>query len=500
MQTKLKIAFIASECAPYAKSGGLADVVGALPKALRALGHEVIVILPRYALIDYLHFGLQPFLNPLGVWMGDGLEWCAVHWNQDQGAPVYFIESNKYFDRYGLYHDAEFNDYQDNPRRFGFLARAGLQLCRDMGFAMGEAYGFTPDIVHAHDWQTALAPAYLKTWHWDDPILGGAASVLTIHNIAYQGVYDVAHYPYLGLQPGNFTSDKFEDHSGVNFLKGGIHYADALNTVSPSYARETRSPEGGYGLAPFLNNRGEDYIGILNGADYQVWDPATDPLIPAHYSPMDLSGKAACKAELQKRFLLEVDPGVPLFGAITRLVPQKGLDLLAQVIDGVLANMRAQFVILGSGDKGLERFYGELPARYPGRVGSYIGYNEEIAHWIEAGSDFFVMPSRFEPCGLNQMYSLRYGALPVVRATGGLDDTVQQYDESSGAGTGFKFWEPSASALYYTLGWAVSTYYDRPHHMQAMIQSAMAQDFSWQRSAGEYLRLYERAMRNKRAI
>jgi starch synthase len=486
MESPLKIVMIVSECVPYAKSGGLADVAGALPKALRAMGHEVIVIMPKYAMIDYARHGLRPFLSPMGVWMGNMEEWCAVHVVDSPGGAVYFIEANKYFDRYGMYHDADFNDYQDNPRRFGFLTRAGLQLCKDIGFQ--------PDIVHAHDWHTALAPAYLKIWDWNDPLLGRAASVLTIHNIAYQGVYNTAHLDYLGLQWGNLTPEKFEDHGRINFLKGGIVYADLATTVSPTYARETRTPELGFGLAPYLNNKGDDYFGIINGADYEQWNPETDPLIPARYSAADLSGKAICKRELQRRFLLQEEPNVPVFGVVSRLVSQKGLDLLAQTIEDAVNNMLTQFVILGTGDKSLERFFGSLPERYPGRIGSYIGYNEELSHWIEAGSDFFVMPSRYEPCGLNQMYSLKYGALPIVSATGGLDDTVEQYDESTGTGTGFKFWEGTAPASYYTMGWAVSTYYDRPAHLQQMIQSAMAQDFSWEKSAQQYLLAYRRAI------
>lgn len=485
MPKPLKIMMIASECVPFVKTGGLADVVGALPKALEALGHEVMVVLPKYAAIDSVKHRLQSHYPTLGVWMGTLQEWCSVHRTESGGVPVYFIESNKYFDRWGLYHDAEFRDYQDNPLRFGFLTRAALQLCQDLGFV--------PDIVHAHDWQAALAPAYLKIWHWNDPLLGRAASVLTIHNLAYQGSYSAESYQYLGLQPGNFVSDKFEDHGRINFLKGGIHFADVVNTVSPTYANETRTPDGGYGLAPYLNNKGARYVGILNGVDYDEWNPAVDQLLPARYTPADLSGKAACKQALQRRFSLEENLEMPVIGAVTRLVDQKGLNLLAQAIEGVLEYMRAQFVILGAGEKHLESFFGALPARYPGLAGSYIGYNNELAHLIEAGSDFFIMPSLFEPCGLNQIYSLKYGTLPIVRATGGLDDTVQQYDESTGAGTGFKFWEPSASAVYYTIGWAVSTYYDRKAHMQKMIQTAMAQDFSWERSARQYVELYQQA-------
>jgi starch synthase len=486
----MNILFIASECVPFAKTGGLADVVGALPKYLKALGHDVIVVIPKYASINASKFGMAWAHGPMGVWMGDGQEWCAVHRADRDGVPIYFIEHDGYFGRAGLYHDANFNDYLDNPRRFGFLTRAAFQFCKDVGFK--------PDVIHAHDWHTALAPAYLKIWDWNDATLGNAASLLTIHNIAYQGKYPAGHLPYLGLQQGNFTQDKFEDNSALNFLKGGIVYADMVNTVSPNYARETRTPALGYGMAPYLNNKGANYIGILNGCDYTQWNPETDKTIPATFSADDLSGKAICKRELQKRFLLNVDPNVPIVGVVSRLVDQKGLDLLAASIERIVANMQVQFAILGSGDKGLERFFGGLPARYPGRIGSYIGYSDEIAHWVEAGADFFVMPSIFEPCGLNQMYSLRYGTLPIVRATGGLDDTVEQYDEVTGAGTGFKFFEASPNAIYYAVGWAVSTYFDRPEHMQKMIRAAMAQDFSWERSTAEYVKAYERAIANKR--
>ncbi|MFC1878879.1 glycogen synthase GlgA [Chloroflexota bacterium] len=479
---------ISSECSPYAKTGGLADVVSALPKALRAMGHDVIVVIPKYGSIPN-SYKSTPVLAPMGVWMGDEEEWCAVHLIKNDDLPVYLIESEKHFSRSGLYHDKKFIDYLDNPKRFGFLAQAALQLCRDIGFS--------PDIVHAHDWQAALAPAYLKIWHWDDPILGKAASVLSIHNIAYQGVYPVKFYNYLGLQLGNFISDKFEDHQHINFLKGGIVYADMVNTVSPKYADETRTPEYAHGLAPYLNNKGGNYIGILNGVDYEEWNPASDPLIPANYTAQDLSGKAICKSELQKRFLLDDAPEIPIIGVVSRFVDQKGLGLLAQAITDILNNMLVQFVILGSGEKHLENFFGDLPKRYPGRVGCYIGYHNENAHWIEAGSDFFIMPSIYEPCGLNQIYSLKYGTLPIVRATGGLDDTIQQYNEQTGEGTGFKFWATDANAVYYAAGWAVSTYYDRKAHMAQMIKTAMMQDYSWKKSALAYEALYTEAMANK---
>ncbi|MFV9505942.1 MAG: glycogen synthase [Oscillochloridaceae bacterium umkhey_bin13] len=485
MKSRLKIVMIASECFPFAKAGGLADVVGGLSKALHTLGHEVIVILPGYAILDRERFGVQPAISPLGVWMGDREEWCASSVADYDGMAVYFIEHEYFFGRFGLYHDAEFRDYQDNGQRFGFFTRAALQLCRDLGFA--------PDIIHAHDWQTALAPAYLKVWHWDDPILGGAASLLTIHNLAHQGRFPAADYGYLGLQWGNFTSDKFEEFGGINLLKGGIHYADLVNTVSPTYAHETRGPAAD-GFAPYLIRKGERYIGIVNGVDYDHWNPAVDKSIPAAFSPTNLQGKAICKRALQRRLDLNLDPDVPLIGVVSRLVHQKGLDLLAAVIEPMIRDMRLQFALLGTGEKWMEWYFGPLPGGYPGRVGSFIGYSEELAHWIVAGSDFFLMPSYFEPCGLNQIYALKYGTLPIVRATGGLEDTVQQYDEATGNGTGFKFWDPTAIALYNTVGWAISTYYDRPDHLQQMITTAMAQDYSWLHQAEQYLDAYGKAL------
>jgi len=493
MPTQLRIVMLASECVPFAKSGGLADVVGALPHALRALGHDVIVVMPKYASIDAAKHKLQRSFEQMCVWMGNEEEWCAVDTTRtSDGVPVYFIDSEKYFARDGLYHDADFRDYGDNPRRYAFLTRAGLQLCHDMRFS--------PHIVHAHDWQTALAPAYLKVWHWNNPVLGRAASVLTIHNIGYQGVYGAEHYDYVGLQWRNFTSDKLEDHGRMNYLKGGIQYADMVTTVSPTYASETKTPEYAHGLAPYLNDRGADFAGVLNGVDYAQWDPSVDRLIPAQYSGDDLGGKAVCKAALQERLGLDVDPTIPVMGVVSRFADQKGLDLLAACIEDVVRDMRVQFVVLGSGDRGLEARYSELPHIYPGRIGSYIGYSNELAHWIEAGADFFLMPSRYEPCGLNQIYSLKYGTLPIVRDTGGLADTVVQYDERSGGGTGFKFQELSPRAIYYTVGWAVSTWYDRSHHIDELRRRGMAQRFSWEESARGYLQVYERAMANKEAL
>lgn len=487
----LNILLIATEAAPYAKSGGLADMVIPLVTSLQKLGHNLIVVLPLYARIDRERFNIQPTFSNMKVFMGEVEEQYSIHKSTHQdGAIVYFIEHSIFFDRHGLYSDVDNNDFIDNPKRFAFFSRASLTLCRELKFK--------PDIIHVHDWQTALVPAYLKVLHINDSILKDAASLLTIHNIGYQGVYNAGHFEYIGFKRINFNVETFEDHGRINYLKGGIHYADMVNTVSLTYADETRIPEMGYGLAPHLINKCDNYTGILNGVDYTLWNPEVDTLIPANYSLHDLTGKQDCKRELQRRFLLDEDESIPVLGVVSRLAHQKGLDILAGAIEEILNNMRIQFVLLGSGDIELERSFSELPARFPGRAGVSIGYSNELAHWIEAGADMFLMPSRYEPCGLNQIYSLKYGTLPVVRATGGLVDTVEQYDESTGTGTGFMFNEASAHALYYTVGWAVSTYYDRPDHFYNLQQKAMRQSFSWEDSAKEYIKAYMKAIRNKK--
>ncbi|MBN1578017.1 MAG: glycogen synthase GlgA [Chitinispirillaceae bacterium] len=492
-QTKAKpnILVVTSELYPFAKVGGLADVVSALCSALRSFGHDVRIVMPRYAGIDLKQYDARISLEPMGVWMGNVEEWCSVYRASGEGGvPVYLIEHQLYFNREGLYHDTAMHDYDDNPRRFGFLSRAALQLCKDIGFK--------PAIVHAHDWQTALVPAYLKLWHWNDRLLGSAASVLTIHNVAYQGVYPKSHLPYLGLGWHNFTSDKFESYDRINFLKSGINYADCITTVSPNYAREITTPFGGFGLAPFLSARGSCFKGIINGIDYSVWNPQTDPLIAARFSADSLDGKKACKRQLQELFDIRPDENIALIGMIGRFVAQKGFELIARTIERIVQNMMVQFVILGSGEHHFESYFGDLPRRYSGRVGSFIGFDNKRAHVIEAGCDFYLMPSLFEPCGLTQMYSQRYGTIPIVRATGGLDDTVEQYNETTGEGTGFKFRDPTEDALYYTIGWAISTWYDRPHHIRSMVQKAMKQDFSWQHRAHEYESMYYQAVTRKK--
>jgi starch synthase len=306
--------------------------------------------------------------------------------------------------------------------------------------------------------------------------------------------------PFYGLGGDYMAPDRFEDFGMINLLKAGIQYADAVTTVSPTYAREIRGPIGGMGLAPYLNNRSEHVFGILNGVDTAVWNPSTDKYLPARYSRDDLEGKAVCKKALQERFGLTVDPKIPLFGIVSRFAPQKGFDLIRGALPQALRDMIMQVVVLGTGDPFTENFFRWLHGAFPKSANAHIGFLPELAHLIEAGSDFFLMPSLYEPCGLNQMYSSLYGALPIVRATGGLDDTVENYNEATGTGTGFKFWEISGRALFYTIGWAVSTWFDRPQHYAAMQQRGMARDFTWESSARQYERVYEHALAHRAAL
>ena len=462
-------------------------MVAALAAALQRRGHDVCVVLPLYRQIKDSPVALHTALPSMCVSMGIGEVWCAVRSTvTSEKVPLYLIEHDHFFHRPGFYHDEQYQAYPDNPLRFGFFCRAALQLIIDLGL--------TPDIVQVNDWQTALVPAYLKTWFPNHPSLGACASLLTIHNASYRGIFPASHQGWLGLPSRDAVPDIFEDDGRINFLKAGIHFADAASTVSPAYAREIRASIDGPGLAPVISKKGERFRGILNGVDYDTWSPETDTLIPARYSVQDMSGKIKCKLHLQRQFHLEENARIALIGFIGRLTRQKGVHLLREVIERVVNDMVVQVVILGSGNPRHERYFRGLPERYPGKIGTYIGFDEGMAHGIEAGADFFVMPSLFEPCGLNQMYSLRYGTLPIVRATGGLDDTVENYDEATGNGTGFKFWDHTADALYYTVGWAVSTYYDRPGHMRMLREKAMKQDFGWDRSVAEYESLFETAI------
>ncbi|HPF99451.1 MAG TPA: glycogen synthase GlgA [Kiritimatiellia bacterium] len=491
-ESPLKILFVASECAPFAKVGGLGDVVAALPKALRRMGHDARVLIPLYASINRARFGIT-YERSACAHMGGGEEqWVGVHKALlDNEVPVWFVDCDRFFGRPGIY-DEPWGEYGDNAFRYGLLSKAAIQICKDTNFI--------PDVMHVHDWPTAVLAVMLKTWDRILSPLSGTASVLTIHNIGYKGIYHPGALQYLGVGWDTFNPRALEDHGKINLLKGGIAYADAITAVSPTYAREVLTPSGGMGMAPFLNDRGDDFTGILNGCDYEHWNPETDKLIPARFTPDDLSGKAICKTELQRLFHLDVRADWPVFGIVSRFAQQKGFNLLMEALPKALNQMLFQLVVLGTGDGGVEDFFRGLSAAYPGRVNAHIGYSNEVSHLIEAGSDFFLMPSLYEPCGLNQMYSMKYGTLPIVRATGGLEDTVENYNEASGSGTGFKFVEASGSALANTMGWAVSTWFDRPQHMARLRKQAMAQEFSWERSAQDYVAVYRRAIQKRRAM
>jgi len=474
----MNILFVTSEAAPFAKTGGLADVCSSLPKALSA-ENSVKVVMPLYSSIDILKYGISEYMHGCCVHMGNCEEFYSIYHAEDSGVDFYFIKFDKYFHREGIYH-TKAGEYGDNPFRFSFLSKAAFQVAKDIKFV--------PDIMHANDWQTALVPYYLKK-DFDGYFLN-TSSVLTIHNIGYQGVFGTEFMEYAGIDAADMHDKAFESFGAVNLLKGGIAFADKVTTVSPTYAEEIKGPIGSSGLHEILIQRGTNLKGILNGIDTDVWNPSKDKYIPHHFSAKSMAGKAKNKLELQKKFQLNENPNVALFGFVGRFADQKGIYLLQAAMERAMNEMVCQFVVVGSGEQVYEDFFRDVTSRFPGECGCFIGYSEELAHLVEAGSDFFVMPSLYEPCGLNQMYSLAYGTLPVVRATGGLDDTVENYDETTGEGTGFKFNAISSQALFDTIGWAVSTYYDRPKHFKAMQKRAMGKDFGWENSAVEYMDLY----------
>jgi starch synthase len=482
-----RILFITAECSPLAHTGGLGDAVAGLTKALRSRGHDARIVMPLYQSIDRGRFGIT-YSRSCCVHFGLGEEiWVGIFEGKLDGeVPIWFVDYGRYFDRPYIYDDKE------DSYRFGVLSKAALQVCKDTSWI--------PHVAHVHDWMTSMSAVFLKTWDRVLSPLSDTASVLTIHNIGYQGKFDPAVLPFYGLGGDYMAPDRFEDFGMINLLKAGIQYADAVTTVSPTYAHEIRGPVGGMGMAPYLNNRSEHVFGILNGVDTTVWNPATDKYLPARYNADDLSGKAACKKALQERFGLTVDPHIPLFGIVSRFAPQKGFDLIRGALPQALRDMLMQVVVLGTGEPFTENFFRWLHDAFPKSANAHIGFRPELAHLIEAGSDFFIMPSLYEPCGLNQMYSSLYGTLPLVRATGGLDDTVENYDEGLGSGTGFKFWEISQRALFYTIGWAVSTWFDRPHHYAAMQRQGMTRNFTWDASARQYEHVYEHAMAHRAAL
>lgn len=483
----LSILLTASEAVPFVKSGGLADVVGSLPKYLRKLGHDVRLVLPRYYRIDRAKYSLRLLDGVLVVPMGLlGNDYAAVYEGRIPGTdiPVYFIEHEGYFGRDGLYTHNNV-EYPDNDRRFIFFSRASIELCKMIDFR--------PDLLHAHDWHTAAVPLMMNTCCRKDSHTAGAASVLTIHNMQYQGSFPPAAMNVLGVGWDQFTFLGVEKDDRVNLLKGGIYNATMLSTVSQGYAAEIQTAEFGWGLEGVVRSRSADLFGILNGVDYGEWAPETDRFIVANYSAGDMSGKALCKADLQRVAGLPVRDDLPLIGIVSRLVKQKGIDFIAAALPKLLL-LDIQLVMLGEGEPWAHFYFGGEAAKYPEKMKVYIGYDDTLSHKIEAGADFFLMPSAFEPCGLNQMYSMRYGTLPIVRATGGLDDSVENFDEKTLSGTGFKFSALTAGALFDTVGWGVHTWYNRKDAMLQLVRNAMEKRFTWEAAAMGYVELYKKAL------
>ena len=483
----LSVLMVASEAQPYAKTGGLADVTGALPGALARLGHAVTLVMPRYRGVGAVPRPVRRLRVPMGGRVFDvGLVEVA-HGPRER---VVLVECDELYDREGLY-GADGQDHPDNAVRFGVLSRAALD------YAVG--LESPPAIVHAHDWQTGLVPVLLRTRYSANPVWLGIPSVFTIHNLAYQGVFPAETLPALDLSAELFSIDGLEYWNQISFLKGGINFADAVTTVSAAYAREIQTPEYGEGLEGLLVHRKHRLTGILNGIDTDMWDPRTDQYLPASFSASDLAGKRSAKREILTRYGLPGDAAAmarPVIGMVSRMVDQKGLDLVWEA-RSALAAMDATFVILGTGERRYEEMWRDLAALHPTRIGARIGFDEELAHVIEGGADLFLMPSRFEPCGLNQMYSMRYGTVPVVRATGGLDDTVQPFDPETGAGTGFTFHEYRSSAMLGALDAALAVY-TQPARWRTLQQAGMRQDFSWDASAAAYVREYRSVIARRR--
>ena len=479
----MHIAFAASECVPFSKTGGLADVVGALPRALAALGHQVSVYLPRYRQTKLAD--PQTVVRSITIPFDDKYRFCSVvaaGTNTPAGVKFYFVDYPPYFDREALY-GSPAGDYPDNAERFALFSRAVLEASKVLG---------VPHVFHCHDWQSALVPVMLRTLYAEDPAFREVATVFTIHNMGYQGLFPPDTLPLLMLPWDMLTISKMEFFGQVNFLKGALAYADFVTTVSKKYSQEIQTTEYGFGLEGVLRDRSATVTGILNGVDYEEWSPQTDRFIAAKYSPQDLRGKLQCKQDLLHAFgVTSADSKVPVIGIVSRFAAQKGFDLISQIMDR-LAREEMIVVALGAGDKLFEDMFLRLNKQFPNKIAVKVAYDNAIAHKIEAGADMFLMPSRYEPCGLNQIYSLRYGTVPIVRATGGLDDTIEPWDARTGKGTGFKFTDYTGEALLATIKQALLAYQD-PSSWQTLMRNGMARDFSWGASAREYGKIYDRA-------
>lgn len=484
----MKIVFVASEMAPFAQTGGLADVVGVLPKELVSLGHEVKVIMPRYRTVDPQKFSMKKAMENFEISLGSEREKVQVrsHLMGEGGAQVevFFVEHPSFFDRDGLYGTSQ-GDYPDNDKRFIFFSKAVPEILKRLDFE--------PDILHAHDWQAGLVPAYLRRVYQKEGLFEKTRTFFTIHNLAYQGNFPPDTLALTGFGWEEFTLHRLEFYGKINFMKAGLVYSDILTTVSPSYAREIQTHEFGCGMDGILRDRSGDLFGILNGIDTVEWDPATDKNIASNYTASTLQKKLINKGVLQKEMNLTVDPETPLIGVVTRLAEQKGIDLILSVLED-LAQRKIQLILLGTGDSKYHNAFVKVSRKHVGHFSFNLKFDDKLSRRIYAASDFFLMPSLFEPCGLGQLFALRYGALPIVRDVGGLRDTVTDYHENHGKGNGFVFLEKSRTALLQKIDEAVKVFKDKK--LWADLQkNAMKCDFSWKNSAKHYVELYEKARR-----
>ena len=474
----MKVLFVSTEVDPFIKTGGLADVSYALPKALKAMGVDVRIIMPKYGDISQNYTTKMSQLSSFGVAVGWRNQYCGLQYLSYDGIPVYFVDNEYYFKRPGCY------GYFDDGERFAFFCRAVMESVAYMD-------DFEPDIIHCNDWHTGMIPVFLRDVYYNTPEFAKAHAVFTIHNLKYQGIYSPAILEeLLGLNMGYFNDEKLKFGDGVSFMKAGIVFADRITTVSESYAQEIQDPLAGEGLDGLLREKSFKLCGITNGIDYEKNDPATNPDLALNYSLRSyLKGKAANKADLQREMGLPVDPDVPVVAVVTRLVRQKGIDLITCVMEQIL-NMNLQFVLLGSGDTDYQDFFEYYASAYPGKVAVKIGFDNALASKIYAGADMFLMPSQFEPCGISQMVSMRYGTIPIVRETGGLKDTVVAFNEYTGEGNGFSFANYNAHEMLSIIEYAIKQYENKPVWKKLM-QNAMKTENDWKDSAKKYLELYE---------
>jgi len=488
MKASLKVWFLSPEVAPFAKTGGLADMAGSLPGTLRKLGVDVRVGLPCYQTVQEGDFSLRKALGGLAVPSEGGeLQGDVLETETEDSVPVYLFDRRGFFDRAHLYGTPE-GDYPDNLKRFAYFSRGALLFAKAVGFRF--------DVVHCHDWQTGLVPAYLKTLYRRDPFFSQAASVFTVHNMGYQGLFPAEAFSASGLPASEFHPEGMEYWGNVSLLKAGIVYGDVITTVSPKYSKEIQRPEFGLGMEALLAKRSADLYGILNGADYGTWNPATDLHIRANYSVGNRTGKGACKAALVREMGLDerfLDR--PVLAMVSRLAAHKGYDLLLEIAEQMVA-LDAGLVVLATGEEAYQRELDRVEKRFPDSVAVKIGFDDPLAHRIMAGADIFLAPSQYEPCGLTQIYALKYGTVPVVRATGGLDDTIEPFEQRSGQGNGFKFSEYKAKDFLAQIKEALKIY-DNKAAWQLLVENGMRADFSWEKSAQRYVELYEKVKERK---